>query len=169
MYKTLLKNKASKKLMISIVVIGQISWIHHIYGGIIYDTAYRIIAPTISLPLLMILTFYLQYRLLIKATKVLKFVYISMVSLVWIGLIGLVEGFYNHILKNILYFTDTSKSVLNSMFPPEFGELSLFETPNDIFFEATGIIQFLLAILLSYNLIRFLKSLQNNESKHSLS
>ena len=160
MYKTISKNGVSLRLMQFIGLIGITTWIHHVYGGIVYDTPYRVIVPSLTLPIFWFITFYIQYRLIKQTTKALKYVYILIVSLFWILPIGLIEGGYNHILKNILFFTGVSQEKLATFFPPEFGALRLFEKPNDIIFEVTGIIQFFIGLMIIYYLRKFLSTLQ---------
>ena len=157
-YQTLHSEEYSRKLIHAITLIAILTWVHHIYGGLIYDTPYRIIAPSISLPILLSGTFYLQYLLIKKGNTLLKRLYMTIVCGLWILSISLVEGFYNHVLKNVLFFSGVTYEKLSVMFPPEFGELSFFELPSDIFFEVTGIVQFFIGLTISHHLIKFLKS-----------
>jgi len=159
-YRTVSKNTLSRRLALSIILIGFTTWVHHVYGGLVYDTPYRIIVPTITLPLFWFLTFYIQYRLIKKASKGLKFLYSVIVTFLWIVPIGLIEGGYNHILKNIFFFTGVSQEKLATLFPPEFGALRLFEQPNDIIFEISGIIQFFIGLLIIYYLRKFITTLR---------
>ncbi|MGH7962255.1 MAG: hypothetical protein ACRERD_10590 [Candidatus Binatia bacterium] len=62
-----------------------------------------------------------------------------------IGWIGFFEGGYNHVVKNVLYFSDASAAVLTTLFPPP-----TYEMPNSVFFEVTGIMQFPTALLAAY-------------------
>jgi len=158
-YNKISANQTSKKLVQLIIGIGITTWLHHIYGGFIYDTVYRIVVPTLTLPILLAATFYLQYNLIKRENQVVKVLFTLIVSIFWIVAIGLIEGGYNHILKNILFFADVSKDRLTVLFPPEFGELRLFEKPNDLIFELTGIVQFFLGLLLIKKLHNFLKNL----------
>ena len=63
-------------------------------------------------------------------------VFTVVVLVVPVALIGLFEGAYNHALKNALYFAGTSSTLMNRLFPPP-----TYELPNDVFFEATGVMQ----------------------------
>jgi hypothetical protein len=56
-------------------------------------------------------------------------------------LIGIVEGGYNHFLKNVLFFSGVKLDVLTKMFPPP-----EYEMPDNFIFEFTGILQFVVAI-----------------------
>src|SRR5215813_352913 len=48
--------------------------------------------------------------------------------------IGLFEGGYNHVLKDLLYFSGASDTLMTRLFPPP-----TYEMPGDAFFEITGI------------------------------
>lgn len=153
----LLASRSSKKLAYLILAIALTTWVHHIYGGLAYDTLYRIIAPSISIPLLLVATFYLQYRVIRKPMRLVKILYAFVVSVFWILSIGIVEGGYNHVIKNFLFFSGISKEKLATFFPPEFGSQRFFEMPSDVFFEVTGIIQFFIGLGIIYYLWKFLK------------
>jgi peroxiredoxin len=68
-----------------------------------------------------------------------------------VGAIGLYEGGYNHVLKNLTYFIG-GEAQARALFPPP-----LYEMPRDVFFEATGVAQLPLSIapaLLTLRLFR---------------
>jgi hypothetical protein len=54
-----------------------------------------------------------------------------------IGAIGLFGGGYNHLLKDIVYFSGASPSLMQGLFPPP-----KYEMPDDVFFEVSGVMQF---------------------------
>jgi hypothetical protein len=58
-----------------------------------------------------------------------------------IAWIGLFEGGYNHALKVILFQLDLPVSTLQRLYPP-----GIYEPPDDLSFEATGVAQLLLAV-----------------------
>ena len=58
-----------------------------------------------------------------------------------IGMIGVFEGLYNHILKNAFFFAGASGNTLQLMFPPP-----TYEMPNDFLFEFTGVLQGFIAV-----------------------
>ena len=111
--------------------------IHHIYGAIIYDTPWRLHVLLLSIPVIivtLILSWFLKadrkWNRLLYAANVLIVLIFSVI------LIGSYEGVYNHVFKNIAYFSGTSKSVLDQLFDP-----SKYVLPNDFVFEFTGIMQ----------------------------
>jgi hypothetical protein len=114
--------------------------IHHIYGAYIYHTPWRLHVLALSLPMLGIS---LLLRKLVLRSKSAFWVYWVLVLSVSVCLIGLYEGVYNHFLKNLLYYTGMPKGTMLRMFPPP-----VYEMPNDFLFEATGILQAILALIL---------------------
>jgi hypothetical protein len=62
--------------------------------------------------------------------------------------IGLYEGGYNHVVKNILYFGGVSTETLDEIYP------SVYELPNDFLFELTGIAQFITGFLSGIAILR---------------
>jgi hypothetical protein len=75
---------------------------------------------------------------------------IGVTVLVPVSWIGLFEGGYNHVLKDTLYIAGVRETLLRRLFPP-----SMYEMPGDVFFEATGLMQFPVALLCAYYMWRF--------------
>jgi hypothetical protein len=69
-----------------------------------------------------------------------------------------VEGIYNHILKNVLYFVGVGEETIIHKFYG-FYEPGIVEMPNDVFFELTGVAQGFLAISIAVHLVRFNRNL----------
>lgn len=116
--------------------------IHHAYGAYIYDTIWRFNILYFSIPII-ILNILVQLNLSKK--KVVKYLFWISNLLFTVFQIGLFEGIYNHLIKNILFFAGSHETLLNQLFPPD-----TYFMPNDLFFEATGILQALLCMPLIY-------------------
>jgi hypothetical protein len=71
------------------------------------------------------------------------------------------EGGYGHLLKNTLYYLDFNAETMHKLFPPEFGETRFFEVPNDIFFEISGILQFIIGLDTLFYLAKFTNYIKN--------
>lgn len=144
--------KATSMSVITTALSFLLTAIHHFYGAIRYDPPWRrdiILHPFIAL-LLCLALLYLYCR---SRRKIFLALYLF-VSLVLFGLgIGIFEGFYNHLLKNIFYFTGMQADTWRSLFPAP-----TYELPNDFLFESTGIGQFLLAIPQLYYLVQTFKA-----------
>lgn len=127
--------------------------IHHAYGALIYEESFRLHAAYFAIPVILVLMgSYRIYRRHTSQTSgnIAFWIFIVIVAIVPIGMIGLFEGGYNHLLKNILYFGGISHAVLDQLFPPP-----MYEMPNDILFEATGILQFFLGVYAAYCFVEF--------------
>ena len=126
--------------------------IHHIYGAAVYHTPWRLHVLIFSIPLL------LFQILLVKRTLRNQFWYfLFWVSIILFSVIhiGLFEGVYNHILKDLLYFSDGSPSLMNRLFPSP-----IYEMPNDFFFEFTGVLQGVIVVPLIWNCFKSLRKVE---------
>ena len=131
------KKKSAFGLLMSIGTIVLLTSIHHIYGAIHYQTPWRLHTLHINIPLFLTVAFLLFYSLKERpsARKMGKLaVMITIVT--WIIWVGLYEGVYNHLIKDILFFSGLSGQMMLNLFPPP-----TYEMPNDVFFEVTGILQ----------------------------
>src|SRR5689334_14730395 len=118
--------------------------IHHAYGAFIYKDGFRLHVAIVAAPIMFILVavYYAFNRHHDTAGKRRAFRFLIIVIVVVpIGAIGMYEGGYNHVIKNILYFGGVPVSTLDELYP------SVYELPNDFIFEITGIGQFVLGIL----------------------
>lgn len=130
--------------------------LHHVYGAYIYNTPERLHVLAVSIPVIIITYFFDRYfrKKTVPYKKVPTLLYAIVIFVPSLLLIGLLEGIYNHVLKNILFFSnvpeDTIKKTFYSFYEPE-----LVEMPNDAIFELTGIFQGILAIALAIQFVRF--------------
>jgi hypothetical protein len=117
--------------------------IHHFYGAIIYAAPFRMHVALFAIPILGIqIAAYRAYKRSKTAwVKKICLLVILVISMVFsIVAIGFFEGGYNHVVKNVLYFAGTPVAVLDKMYS------SVYELPNDLVFEATGMLQFVTAL-----------------------
>jgi hypothetical protein len=151
----LLNQEQQKVTLYSIILLGLTS-VHHTYGAIIYHTQWRLHVLLLSVPVI-IITIYLN-RLLNQNDKIRNgywfWIYWTITLLVSIILIGVFEGIYNHILKNILFFGGMSKTGMRTLFPP-----ATYEMPDDVIFEITGMLQGITAIVLIVYFIRLTRGI----------
>lgn len=119
--------------------------VHHLYGSIIYHTPWRAHVLFLSIPVI-IITQILSGLLKKNGDSWDSFLFWTnwtIILLASVVFIGLFEGLYNHVLKNVLFFSGFPANWMAAIFPP-----NLYEMPNDIFFEITGVMQGVIAILL---------------------
>lgn len=129
--------------------------VHHIYGAIIYNTPWRYHAVYVAIATILI-TAVLSNQIKQKALyrrSILFWFYWGIVFLISVLSIGVFEGIYNHFLKDLLYVTRVHPDILLSMFPPP-----VYEMPNDLIFEVTGVMQAFLAVVLIIALARMTRS-----------
>ena len=129
-----------------------ITSIHHVYGAIVYHTPWRLHVLMVSIPVV-ILTLVLYRRLRkeephLKSLSYWAFLLITLIPSA--GLIGIYEGLYNHILKNLLFFGGAKSDLLQQLFPAP-----TYEMPNNVIFEITGVIQGIIVLPMIIGLIKF--------------
>jgi hypothetical protein len=110
--------------------------VHHAYGAIIYHTHWRLHVLFVAVPVMILV--YVLDRLLRKYPHnyPLLVSYLLAVLLFPLLVIGLYEGVYNHLVKNIIFLITGNNSFFRLLFPPP-----TYELPGDFWFEATGILQ----------------------------
>jgi hypothetical protein len=116
---------------------------HHVYGGIVYHTPWRLHGAAVALalgPALHALASTGERAESGKARAAARWAFASLVLLVPILSVGAFEGAYNHVLKNVLYFGGARPELLVRMFPPP-----TYELPSDAAFEISGCAQVLTA------------------------
>lgn len=117
--------------------------IHHVYGAYAYDTPWRIqvaFYAAIIGALILALSYGAHRWRQGHAGGVLLWLNMAVILVVPAIVIGLVEGGYNHALKNIVYFAGDA-DLYRQMFPAP-----TYEVPADWFFEITGTLQFPLGV-----------------------
>lgn len=125
--------------------------IHHIYGAVIYSTPWRLHVIFLSAPVLVV-TMILEYLLKKYDNRFLFWLYSFVILVPSISLIGLFEGIYNHILKDIMFYSGFSEETMVAMFPPP-----AYEMPNDFLFEFTGVLQGIVCSLLIVVFYKFIR------------
>jgi len=134
--------------------------VHHLYGAWRYATPWRHHVAIAVAPLLIVLTAAFiavsgNYGIRIRTAASWMFLGIGAAAAVaWIGLF---EGGYAHVLKNLAYFGGLPRATFATLFPAP-----AFEIPDDVFFEATGIVQFILAVPAALYLLRFWRAVRAN-------
>jgi hypothetical protein len=130
--------------------------IHHVYGAYIYHTPDRIHALAISIPvILLILYFDSRFSKSSPPHRTISTIlYMVVIFVPTLLLIGVLEGIYNHIFKNILFsFRVSEHTIIHTFYG--FYDPEIIEIPNDVFFEVTGIAQGFLAIPIAIYFARF--------------
>ena len=154
-----LTSKTTTEQLIKYVVLAFVAQlaltsIHHVYGGIVYDSATRMSMPIFAaIELLIVLGILFWYR----RTK--SSVALTLFS-VLIALVGVVQGLfhtlYGHAYKDVLFLIGIPVERVRHFFLPVRPNDFIYP-PNDVFFEATGLLELVtiyLLITFTYRLIR---------------
>lgn len=117
--------------------------IHHAYGAYAFGTPWRLHILLAAAPAAILITVALFYGAMCsgRAARIATVGAAVFILIFPVAGIGLYEGGYNHVLKNLVYFIFGEAEALG-VFPPP-----LYEMPSDFIFEATGVAQFPLSIM----------------------
>jgi hypothetical protein len=137
--------------------------IHHVYGGFRYATRWRLHGAAVALVLCVpIALAYARYRRS-PGTRAGRIAGGSLAALALafpVTAIGLFEGAYNHVAKNVLFFACAPRALLLRMFPPP-----TYELPDDAFFEISGIGQIVPAAIAAIAAIGLLGDLRRHVTR----
>jgi hypothetical protein len=144
--------RPSTKTLLASASVLLLTMFHHFHGAVIYATPWRHHVAVLALPVLLVLILAYgvhRWRPLTVLDRAALWLFIGLTLLVPVGLIGFFEGGYNHLVKNVLYCAGLPRVTLDHLFPPP-----MYEMPNDVWFEVTGILQFFLGLCAAYYLWR---------------
>ncbi len=146
------------KVSLSILAVYLTTSIHHVYGAWLYSTPWRNHIAYQGLTWLLI-----SYGILLLTIRWnrqwIKWLFVLFSGFFFIGAIGLYEGFYNHVVKNMLYFIGFGESLLLKMYPPP-----KYELPNDLTFELSGVFTFIVCVWCYRTMVDFIKASEVNSS-----
>jgi hypothetical protein len=113
--------------------------VHHVYGAVRYHTPWRMHGAVVAL--LSALPLYAAFAMHSRS----RAAEWALIGLAYVGpvmLVGVFEGFYNHLTKNVLFLGGASPELLAALFPPP-----TYELPDDAWFEISGVLQVVPAML----------------------
>ncbi|MFC4870602.1 hypothetical protein [Negadavirga shengliensis] len=133
-----------KRFFTMAMAIMLLTVIHHLYGAAIYSAPFRLHVVYFAAPVMLLLSAcHVVYHRYPKS----KLGTAAILLLLLIGtgipmvLIGIIEGGYNHLVKNLVYFGGASEETFRRLFPgPN------YEIPSDFLFEFSGMLQFIMAM-----------------------
>lgn len=135
--------------------------IHHLYGAQLYGTPWRSHVVYFSIPaaILIAALLFLAWRYEARTFGWAAARLGILLALIFpIGLIGVFEGGYNHLLKNGLYFSGATDLVRHLFPQPD------YELPNDVFFEVTGVAQLFAALVAGRYVRRLWQAISTSRS-----
>lgn len=130
--------------------------VHHAYGATRFDTPWRqhvvhLAFWTIAgITICVVINLRAPGRTVRRAGLLLGCILILLVPVGWIGVF---EGGYNHVVKDLVYFAGLSQNTFQHLFPPP-----RYEAPSDWLFELTGVMQFPLGLLAAGRLLYWWRS-----------
>jgi hypothetical protein len=130
---------------------------HHVYGGIVYRTPWRLHGAAVALAVGAALHALVSTGERAASDRVrgaARRAVAALVLLVPVLSVGAFEGAYNHVLKNVLYFGGASRDLLVRLFPPP-----MYELPDDAAFEISGCAQVLTAAWTAVGWGRYVRAL----------
>jgi len=147
--------RAEQRAFLAGIAVAVATSIHHAYGAIAYQTPWRYDAVVISAATVAVLAAAI-YMSRSAASHSLRraawWTFWGVNVVVFVLLIGAFEGMYNHVVKDIVYFSGAPLTVMRAMFPA-----SRYELPNNWFFELTGVFQVVVAAIAAIQLARLLR------------
>jgi hypothetical protein len=130
--------------------------VHHVYGAILYATPERYHAVGIAGAALAVMVAAMAVHRRKPGSPAGRsawwWVFWLATATVPVLLFGAAEGFYNHAVKVAAYYGGVSEATLLRMYPSP-----TYELPNDLVFEATGVLQVVPAAAAGYYLVRLLR------------
>ena len=135
------ETQLAKRVLASSVAVFTLTSIHHSYGAYVYDTPWRLHAVMVSGAVTLLMAGLLrvsQFSGAPRRANAATYAFVVMGSLVMFVGFGMFEGGYNHLVKDILYFSNVSPELMRQLYPA-----GRYELPNDSFFEITGVLQIL--------------------------
>jgi len=139
--------------------------VHHIYGAYVYDTPWRLHVGFVSVfaAAAIAASLFATRRAVNQVVRDFAFWVFVIVSLVVpVLLIGLFEGGYNHVLKDAMFFAGLPTSIFDRLFPPP-----MYEKPDDLFFEITGVMQLFPGALTGWWLYRLVRQRSSARSRRT--
>ena len=113
---------------------------HHVYGGVIYESAWRINGQILGVIALILLLVGYWRRSSVWWGRT----FVLTAGLVVGGVIGWFEGGYNHVLKDALYASGVDRDLLSRMYPAPF-----YVPPGNVVFEVTGVLQWGIGVIVT--------------------
>lgn len=146
--------QASVRAGVSAIVLLALTAVHHAYGAYLYDTPWRLRMLYVAIPSVLLIVAALRFveSSVSPVTRRLIALVMSAAILAFpVAMVGMFEGGYNHVLKNLFFFGG-GEGLAQSLFPAP-----AYRLPDDLLFEATGIAQFPVAIMVGHRTLSFLR------------
>jgi hypothetical protein len=154
----MIRSRSQEQLIkhIRLAFIAQVTLtsLHHVYGGLVYESTFRLSMPVIAvIELLIVLGLLAWYK--VSENRAALALFTLMVVLV--GVVqGLFHTLYGHLYKDLLFLAGVPRSAVLHYFAPLLPNDFIYP-PNDLIFEITGVLELLticFIMILTSRLIR---------------
>lgn len=148
----------TRKAALGGIAVMVLATVHHTIGAVVYRTPWRLHIALLSVPTIAVILGALaihRRRAGAPAGRASFVVLVAVLALIPIAWIGVFEGFYNHVLKDALYFLAPRSPALLRLFPPP-----TYVMPDNAIFEITGVLQVIPAWVAAAALARRLLDLR---------
>jgi hypothetical protein len=152
--------KTSTRTLTASAALLLLTVFHHVYGAVLYETPWRNHVAGIVLPVLlgMIAAHEVHRRnpdTPLGGAALWAFLVLAFVPIV---VLGIFEGGYNHVVKDVLFFGGLRAELLDRLFPD-----SVYEMPDDALFEISGVLQLFVALYAARWLVRLWRDRKGSE------
>ncbi len=159
-------NAYARALLLDALATLGLTAAHHAYGGIRYDTPWRLHGAVVAVGMSPALAaLYSMYRRRPDSPlgRTAAWALAGIVVAFPVLAIGAFEGAYNHVTKDALFLAGAPRSLLLRMFPPP-----TYEMPNDPWFEVSGVLQVIPAAFSGLASLRFMRALRDGRRHRPL-
>ncbi len=143
--------KNDGQAVLAVLCVYIVTSAHHIYGAWLYETPWRTHIAYQGLTWLLV-----SYLLLGLSyfwyPRLFRWLFVVIAGFFFVLAIGFYEGAYNHLLKNVLFFSGVAEECLLTMYPPP-----KYELPDDLLFEVTGILTLAVSLWCLQTMIRMMR------------
>lgn len=141
-----------RRALLAGVAVLALTSVHHVYGAVHYGTPERyhaVFIAAVALALILGSAAVARRKPASPAGRAAWWTAWGVNGIISVLLFGAVEGLYNHVVKVGAYYGGASEERLRWLFRDP-----LYEMPNDLVFEITGVLQVVPAALAAYYLVR---------------
>jgi uncharacterized membrane protein len=167
MFDTRFPESRARSLLFAVLATLVLYGAHHAYGAVRYATPWRHHAAFVALAVAGVSYACFRAHLVAMNERVSRVAgwAFGILSLVMpVMAIGIFEGFYNHVVKDVVFFAGISAETFARMFPPP-----AYERPNDLVFEMTGVLQVVPAVVAGRACVSFLADLGRKPRREEVS
>lgn len=142
----------SAKALLASASVLILTSLHHLPGAAVHDTPWRAQVAMAVIPVLVVLVFAFamhRARPQFWLGRAARWLFIVVTLTVCVGLVGLFEGGYNHVVRNVVHFARTDPRVRERLFPT-----STYEAPSHVLFEVAGVLPLVVSLIAAYDTVQ---------------